>query len=135
MIIKNKNINDVHFYIRSATAASHYYGNLRTGVQRLQTDFILIHVWGLKFLNLISFHSKTLPCPQNTNEGLKCLAGIHLSVDIYILTTITELTSFASSLHSHLRIKKCIISQLKCRIYSCHKSISKCALQTLGVMM
>lgn len=32
VIIKNKNINDVHFYfyIRSTTAASHYYGNLRT---------------------------------------------------------------------------------------------------------
>lgn len=66
VIIKNKNINDVHFYIRSATAASHYYGNLRTWVQRLQTAFILIHIWGLKFLNLISFHGKILPCAQTT---------------------------------------------------------------------
>lgn len=117
------------FYIRSATAASHYYGNLRTLVQTLQTDFILIHVWGLKFLNLISFHDKTLSCPQTTSEGLKCLTTIHLG-GIYMFTTITELTYFASSLHSHLRIKNCIISQLKCRIYSCHKSISKRALQT-----
>lgn len=123
------------FYIRSATAASHYYGNLRTWVQRLQADFILTHVWGLKFLNLFSFHAKTLSCPQTTSEGLKCLTAILLGVYIYILTTITELTSFASSLHSHLRIKKCIISQLKSRIYSCLKSISKRAVQTLGVMM
>lgn len=72
------------FYIRSATAASHYYGNLRTLVQTLQTDFILIHVWGLKFLNLISFHDKTLSCPQTTSEGLKCLTTIHLGVHIYV---------------------------------------------------
>lgn len=125
-----------NFYIRSATAESHYYGNFTTWVQ---TDFILIHVWGLKFLNLISFHSKTFSCPQTTSEGLKCLTAIHLGVCVYIyiyrLTTITELTSFASRLHSHLRIKKCIISQLKHRIYSCHKSISKCAIQTCSYYM
>lgn len=71
------------FYIRSATAASHYYGNLRTWVQRLQADFILTHVWGLKILNLFSFHAKTLSCPQTTSEGLKCLTAILLGVYIY----------------------------------------------------
>lgn len=69
-----------NFYIRSATAESHYYGNFTTWVQ---TDFILIHVWGLKFLNLISFHSKTFSCPQTTSEGLKCLTAIHLGVCVY----------------------------------------------------
>lgn len=110
------------FYIRSATAASHD----ATSELRLKGyKQISFSSYVISFLSTVR-----LSCPQTTSEGLKCLTAIQLGVYTYILTTITELTRFASSLHSHLRIKKWIISQLKHRIYSCHKSISKYALQT-----
>lgn len=70
-------------YLRLAIVSSHYYGNLRIWVQSLRIDFILTHVLGLTFLNCISFHGKTLSCPQTKSEGLECVTAILLGVRIF----------------------------------------------------